>query len=791
MFRINRFFIFVSLFFTFEQFEVHSLTLTDLQNNAKDLNITSSKVNDYTSYVFIHDLTCQIYFFDDQGNDTKMYHKNTMSKFYTCINCMFAHWIRHELIELVLRFLPIYHSNYLEKINNLFETCYDEVVKTLQFILVNSRYFEEILSNYLYVNEYDSYFDTQVLRSLVSLDHKIEFIINLERKSLHGSDHIIVGLLLHVVNTIQQFMYHSCELSSTDYGVEQLFGFPMYESYTKKVDINRFLTEIGGLNLKSNDFCNKDKILLLDHVFKFDLVEWHTPYGKTTVANETEKVVRCGDSEQIFWYQKNMFNTIMKLLFFKLRKEYNGVKELPSSVVEYFKDIRSNVLYGYTNLSRDLETCFTFAILNNTNDLAIAIDTYLKSVSKINLENYNDKMKNSTFDDFKLETKAMFDSFRCFIRRLEFLQNENNKYYLPNQFRPKPLQNISMSANDTTSQNYLTSQEVCNDFINLYNFCVEINVFVNSARSEDNSNNTLVLLELARRKLSKVKTVLLKIFDSFSHDTNNLNFIYNIVLPIHVFTEESFSIKDFDRLKRLIFSVMTEFNFYGLEFCTPPKYNFLFFNNTKIPHFGQIQDVEEEIDNFISKKIMTENIDKNIKNFNIFDTLFNKNSSYFVSYKNVIQINWKGEEKQIWDIYSYITSSVSSPFYLHSFYDVFYKFAMAVIFYEADHLWNYSFPKISDSQRQQILTTFHDIRKISFPKVFGIMVHGICDYAEKKLNDEELTNFVVESQRIRKQFEEFGIFIKIGMTNGNTYQKLFKSIQLVRDCIVLIDFLDN
>lgn len=129
MLDISHFVIFVSLFF--KQLEVHSLTLTDLQNNANDLNITSRKVNDYTSSVFIDDITCQIYFFEDQGNGTKMFHENTMSKFFTCLNCMFADWIRHELMELVSRFLLIYHSNYMKKINNLFETYYDEVVKDL------------------------------------------------------------------------------------------------------------------------------------------------------------------------------------------------------------------------------------------------------------------------------------------------------------------------------------------------------------------------------------------------------------------------------------------------------------------------------------------------------------------------------------------------------------------------------------------------------------------------------------------------------------------------------------
>lgn len=355
----------------------------------------------------------------------------------------------------------------------------------------------------MYVNEYESYFDTQVLMSLVSLDLQIDFIIKLERKSMYGSDHIVVGLLLHVVNTIQQFMYNNCEFSSTDYGVKQLFGFPMYESYMKKVDIKRLNTEISKLNLESNDCCDKNKILLLDYVFKFDSVEWDTPYEKTTVANAAEKVVKCSDPELLFWYKKNMFNTIMKLLFFKLRKEFSKVKELPANIVDYFKYIRSNVLYGYTNLSTDLETCFTFTILNVTNDLAIAIDTYLKSVSKINLDRYNDKMKDYTFNDFKLDTKVMFDDFRCFIRRLEFFQNENNKYYLPNQFRPEPI-----PVKYPTSPNYGPSQKVCDDFINLYNFCIEINVFINSARSEDDSNDdsndTPILLELVGQKLSSL-----------------------------------------------------------------------------------------------------------------------------------------------------------------------------------------------------------------------------------------------------------------------------------------------
>lgn len=122
MSAIISFVIFAFLILTLKMFKGHCFTtLADFQSIVfKDKNIFSMSVGMYISYVFIQDITCSVYFFerDTSFNFVQMYDSNTMPNLFTCINCMFADWIRQGLIDFVSR----YHEDYQQQVHGLKKT---------------------------------------------------------------------------------------------------------------------------------------------------------------------------------------------------------------------------------------------------------------------------------------------------------------------------------------------------------------------------------------------------------------------------------------------------------------------------------------------------------------------------------------------------------------------------------------------------------------------------------------------------------------------------------------------
>lgn len=788
MSSFNQLVIFFLSYYFIKQFVVHSLTLTELENNVRMLQITSNKVNENTSVVYIHDTVCKIYFYDTikRGSTEKRFHKNTVSKLYTCLNCIFGKWIYHELIELVLRFLPIYHLKYTKKVNNLFETYYDQVVGILKLILANSRRFEEILSNFLYTNKYDSYFDTQLLSSLILLDLKIEFIKRLNRQSSHGSDDIVVRSLLQVLNSIQSFMNYSCEFSSSNYGVRQLFGFPKYENYTDGYNINTFLTAIKALGLESEDRCDNKKTLLLDYVSEFDLIQWKTELGPMTVADAASKVVKCDDPEHFYWYQKNVFDMVMKVLFLKLLAECTLIlpnEKLSEKIVKDFKQIRSEAFDGYTNLSIDLETCFASIDTVETDVLINVINRYLETVNKIDVKRYVEKSK-YTLDVFLAKTSAMFNNFKCFIRRLEFFQNENKKYYLSYKFQPIPLDTNLPTATDGSQSRY--TQHMCFIFMHLYYMCVKlkIQVDINSAISNDNEFKTKdfkKFLELFYSNLLELSSVSSLVFKNFSAVKYSNIILHNIKTLTGILNKDM-CFNNYNNLKRLTMSIITELNDYSLKFCPVPRFNVLFFNNMNFRHFGHTVDVKNKIN--ANPKLFSIDHKQRLFDVNHFKKDFVDIFIYsaFLQYRDVIRISWMGERRYMEEIISFILSPAFSLFHLYAIQDVAFKFSFAVILFEADHILKNLLEKKAEDKLQDIFTEFNRIRDFSYPNVFRRIKNDVINYVDdikvhyRSFNENIQSMFEEKQQLLTQKLEKFGIFINFEEINVHSYEKIYENI---------------
>lgn len=793
------------LYFTSIMFETHSVEFSDLLINAKNhYKIADKEVRNNRCF-YIDKPSCHVkYYVHEDATSAVLHniHTNGLYELMACLNCMFADWIKHELIVLVLRFLPIYNSKYTHKINNQFETHYEEVMNKLQHILNYSKRFEEIILNYyLFVYESDPYFDMELLWSLVSLDFKIELIKKLKRKSSLVSDDTLVGMLLLVANSIQRFMHYNCKESAATYGVNQLFGFFIYSGYSQKLNIDTFLAELEELKLESNDCCDIKKTLLLEYVDQFSSVNWIVDSKKMNIGDAAKFVEKNYDLEPTYWFQNNMFNTIMTLLFSIAQSMIERKEEFSEDTRTYFKHLRSNVLFGCTNLPIELENCFKFLELNKPKELELAIQKYKDSVNRIiDVQSLFNGMSLYTIDEFIIKTDKMFKNFNCFIRRLVFLQNEKDKYYQPNPFSQKLMKNHSLSVKITNSRpNNEYTQDLCTCFIRLYQICVDINISIKNSWNNQNQYTKKIILKAVNRKLLMVTIISEIIFRKYS-DVIDLNIIHNILSLIDVFSEKYLTNYTFINLNSLIYSIIYELNFLSLRDCSVPTYNFLFYNNMIFQRFGRIYVIKYEIHNLLNTTILNNKLmDKNIPIiYNFHRDLIHITNYVFKNYKDVISINWIGVRLSIYDIYdilevgSFKYSKIRSLFHIFAFNDVVHKFLIASIFLETYQLRivEQNLNGLSREYiRQDALNSLNSISEYPYPIVFDRVMRDIQEYVNAKITSGNTDEIERKFEQIDRQFIKFGVFIEFDKVGKNSKQMICNYIKVIIDLVKWKNFL--
>lgn len=194
--------------------------------------------------VIINGVSYPIFYYEAENDSTN---NNVLSKLYTCINCEFAAWTQDKLFELIETYHPLlFSSKFKDLQNDLFEINHNEYMRILDVVKEFTERFINILFDFIskYLS-YNSLIDTGILKSLISLHFKIDFIKTILHKSDHtnkddklsttnGSDVIEIRGILEVINDIQSFMMFNCEIFPLTYDNKQLFGYLMSKSVQRK-----------------------------------------------------------------------------------------------------------------------------------------------------------------------------------------------------------------------------------------------------------------------------------------------------------------------------------------------------------------------------------------------------------------------------------------------------------------------------------------------------------------------------------------------------------------------------
>lgn len=894
--RCDRYIFIFFLYFTSRRYQARAANgLTELETVARGIGIKSQRVTDALSHVYVKSNRYEIYYYD--GNDSREidYHENTLSKFYVCVNCVFATWTRGELFKFIEIF-PVLYSWKFETIhNNIFRAVYDEkIVPTCNDIAEHTLRFVDVLFSFMEKVTYSSLVDTSLLRALLSLNFKIHYMHYVYKRkfvdddgtySKEGIDVLVVQLLIEVISEIQNFMVVNCSLS--DIYTKNIF-FYYLEPNPSEIKLTNFLDDIDPMELTHGERCNIDKMLLTNILNKWEetdksilrgilFLNYNVGCDEQLMFYDIYDIIESFyDLQIIHWYQQVVSNTIMSLLFTKINlffNEYEVNSKFPI-IKEAFQTINDTFLPAYNDLPVNIAENFKLLASKDQydqDDVEQLKDTFSRVVlvpaAEVLLESYTftntdeellKTLLNSSLEEFLKDLLENIKDLTCFLQLFKFLNAEYNTYYtlfnkdynkivdkiftscmcrwekdrptadkkkqiLKHNFHNLSEVDIEFIAKDNaddvtedpsrvesaqiglgfekeisgvddkftakdnaydvtedpslaestqtrpsgdkdTDKNIL--DEGCGFFTGLIHQCTIILDHMNGfswSPSEDNLNSTLVhnRLDIIRSSLHAAHTSYL--------DRRLQRTAYNLLPIIDISFKQDFDDSGENHRLRMMSLIAVELNYYGLEYCRPPKHNFLQYNNMSINAFGNVSFYENDIQRFIeivqnTKTPGRQDLAK-LGQFKFMGldgiyTEYLNNSHDYDSYKNVIKIQWKGEKKSIGEIYNGIVNHVSQPFYYYAFADTLLKFSVAALFYEVEH---FELETI-DSRLIQMVKKSARLTKSYIKKLTDDIVDEmqfIYFSVIQRKHDEPKLNAL--RQKIINTFKEIGVSINVNL----------------------------
>jgi len=578
------------------------------------------------------------------------------------------------------------------------------------------------------------------------------------------------------------------------------------EDETNK-DIGEFLNDIKPLRLDEHENCTVNQILFKGKIIeKLHDVKWKTDNGTVIVENVLENIKVTDDLSIIFWYQGYMFTTVMYLLLKTLKTHYERYTLLSKEILGNFNDwINSMALTKIPNLSPEFrESIHRLAAHNHQtkyserNGLVVAIKKYEDSVPVVFVK---DPFIITSSDDFTTILNTFTKEFNCFIRLFKYFsfaysdityhsaiftystkiaeyerkvatENKTNELFSHLKFFVKD--NKSFPANNTYhTLDDLYKDKGCKLFIGLYHYCVKIIIDLNHIHYESKKANET---QVKSKYYQRIEYYLDKILEHFKellpgyHHLPHLKVVLNIIPQIILGKEFLYSKKNYDELKRTVYVIMTELNAHGVQYCNPPNYNFLLFNNLNFDIITQLSFVE----GFIKDQIKSLKVEKSklvsTNNWYItimepFTQIMNRIDD-FDMYERFIKQNWKGKKRTMRFMYNCLTSTALSASTSFAAIEFFLKFALAVFFYESDK----SIGKIfkCDNYLTKKMYVIYGLDAQKFPNKFTNLITkmNMYDYCfnETKMYLDDKRNQVLE------EFEKIGVFIKFDHSLSSLFE---------------------
>lgn len=393
------------------------------------------------------------------------------------------------------------------------------------------------------------------------------------------------------------------------------------------------------------------------------------------------------------------------------------------------------------------------------------------------------------------------DDFKCLHQSVKSQRTEQDKYYNSTYIE-------SVNVNNISEYSVGQSDKICSFVLKIYSISYQAIMFLNEVI--DRKSDYWKQLRFSNRLMK----IIINLKDNFlkivSKETKYLSF-KKMALNIAIVLLNSNRLlvstdKNAKHLERIMNVVVTELNIFAIKNCNQLEFNFLLHNNMDFIDFGKgdvenymtelFKNIEENSDSKKSdaKDMNGNNYEHNsIKIQYLYDT-YVKESQVFKSYGKNVTFFWKGKKMSSTQIFEELVFFILNPYDVYLFYDVYFKFYIAVIYYEINLILeknNYKIMKNGFSELNKILSEF---RLEFFPEKFHYLIkdiHTILKIQFETYSSQEtavtpdklkLDNLFIVQKRINTKFVDFGIELKKN-TIFTTAKKSFMHLDIFRASI--------
>lgn len=751
---------------------------------------------------------------------------------YTCMNCEFGRWITHALFDLI-KYLPVYYQTEFkfDGYGREFEKKFNAMNVKLRILAENIDRFIQILFTLIYVEPHTvSSNETTVLHALYALKFKIKYFetlhnkfenrtFDIKNKSLdkvkgsNRTDNVVIAECLKVINAVRKFVFTNCHSYDSEFFPESTTDKKIFNAYSVKSNnnendfINALLDTAADLQLvhSPENRCSTDQFLLKSVVMQNKNTYYYTnPYGvsyiigeatvflagekvPTTVNGILERIQLSYDIELIFFYQKSVLNTIMEVVYSKIKALFARSLYLSVDSQEYLLKIREKLKTHPGAFPKSLTDYFDCLVSAST----LPINHILQTLNNLK------RTATDWFSSIQLPTSIDFSldefldiiiererDFACFNEMFEFLSEEYDRNYMPFLVESSVRHFIRPTKNRDIVGDITDNSNECNYIDRMYSLCAEITFALNNAENYDtNSAEGDDCMWQADEKFQRAKRYFLMTLDSGTKDHNILKIAYDslmTIINVKVLDKTSYS----DNYKRAVYLLMAELNEYFLKYCVCPRERFglSIFQNRNISDIGDRRVTENVISRFLQKPL--EALHRPITDYSYLDLhdFFSnsvRKSNVITRYESVIMYYWKGEKTNFNEMYGHVDSRTALNFrFFYSFYDFFFKFYIAAYYFEVNEFFIYLKTEmrknidilrepITDTNVIEYKETVGKFSEIYFPKTLRPFIVNIKCFS-KELIDDGITIEHKEymSKQIEKEFNAF--FIVIERNNKNT-----------------------
>lgn len=784
----------VFLYFTLINLKVYSISLTD--RIVQSITSIQNTKDDYVKKVTFFDsnLSYSILMTGPRPKHNELEILNKVNIFYSAISCSFAESFIVSIQDFVAHFPLFYQYKFLYGDHDKKFMDTSEVFKNLsmmdQRLLVLLNILNKIINNNWNILYYS---DTSILKIFISLKIKMHVIISQKTKNKLSesvkSCMVIIRCMLEEMNALQRFMSTNCFTSTTidnhiPHHKTNFHGYWTINNNLFNFKSNPLLSDIKKLfeyenSLLQLNHCESEHIFLDNFVtnkytnerISFDIINAKIIMMNIgMISNKVllEQIRRSYDVDLICWYQRSVIMTILKLIYSKILYIIRDGKDLPQNIKNKIKTLNPIVTVYKNRLPIYLVEGVADLMTIDNKDSFSTPEDYKIMVQKINkmhemLSNnieldysvsYSDNIEDNQQNDVACEyleniltiLSSYFKDFLNFHEYFMSLSYEYDKYYTPYIQGKNIPQSITRFTEDSNE-----SENECNFVLKMYYVCCQAIRFLNQGMIGKNIDSMpfkrawKVINDIQNNFFNKIK---------IKNDPELMKTAYNVFI-ILVNQTEPIDAAHGVYFKQIINFIMTELNEYGLKKCRPPKFNFLLFNNIQFNVFTLNNDHEDikEVNNFY------QDYKSSCFNLKHFYSHYIKKSTLLSTYKDAIRIQWKGEPINIHDIYTESRSTpfvIFSPHHLFAIYDAYFKFIIAMVYYEL----NYLFTIIQELNNLLLWPKLIELpSQGSFPEYLWPLIKSINDNWTKVLHEEEFikTSFPENMTAIEKQFNKVNI----------------------------------